>query len=150
MKRLLDINTWIALTIDGHQDHKTVRHWYDTAALGQGDLVFCRQTELGFLRLVTQEVVMKRCHALPPKNAEAIEFLANVCGDPAVSRTDEPPATRTLWLELGGILQAAPNVWMDAYLAAFAIALGAERVTFDRGFKTYQKRGLNLHLLNSR
>lgn len=38
---------------------------------------------------------------------------------------------------------------MDAYLAAFAVALKAEMVTFDQGFTTYQNRGLNLVLLSS-
>jgi predicted nucleic acid-binding protein len=42
---------------------------------------------------------------------------------------------------------AAPNVWMDAYLAAVAITLGAEMVTFDKGFRVYQHAGLALQLL---
>ena len=149
MKRLLDINTWIALTLESHPHHQATRRWYGASALSRGDLVFCRQTEMGFLRLVTQEAVMRRCGAAPLSNSEAAEFLSNVYDDPAVSRAEEPAATRSLWLELADRPQAAPNVWMDAYLAAFAIALGAEMVTFDRGFTAYQKRGLNLLLLDS-
>jgi uncharacterized protein len=149
MKRLLDINTWIALTLETHPHNQAARQWYGKEALTRGDLVFCRQTELGFLRLVTQEAVMKRCGAAPLSNAEAVEFLSNVYNDPAVSRADEPAATRSLWLDLASGPQASPNVWMDAYLAAFAIALGAQMVTFDRGFVSYQKRGLNLQLLES-
>ena len=45
--------------------------------------------------------------------------------------------------------QASPRIWTDAYLAAFAIALGAEMVTFDRGFIVYRDRGLNLALLET-
>jgi toxin-antitoxin system PIN domain toxin len=117
--------------------------------LVHGDLVFCRQTELGFLRLVTQKAVMNQCSAAPLSNAEAVQFLANVYNDPAVSRADEPATTRSLWLELADRAEAAPNAWMDAYLAAFAITLGAEMVTFDRGFNSYQERGLNLVLLEA-
>ena len=149
MKRLLDINTWIALSIESHPQHKAARQWYGNAELLRGDLVFCRQTELGFLRLVTQKAVMNQCSAMPLTNAEAVEFLASVYEDPAVSRADEPPATRSLWLELAARSQAAPNIWMDAYLAAFAIALSAEMITFDRGFTTYQKRGLSLLVLDA-
>jgi toxin-antitoxin system PIN domain toxin len=147
MKRLLDINAWIALTLRTHPHYKAARAWYDKTTLSAGDLIFCRQTELGFLRLVTQGVVMKRCGAAPLTNKEAVEFLENVCADPTVSRADEPAGIRGLWLELAHRPTAAPNVWMDAYLAAFAISLGAGVVTFDSGFATYQKRGLNLLVL---
>src|SRR5205809_4699364 len=58
MKRLLDTNTWIALTVETHRHHATARQWYDEAPLTPGDLVFCLPTELGFLRLITQTAVM--------------------------------------------------------------------------------------------
>jgi uncharacterized protein len=129
MKRLLDINTWIALTVESHPHHKSARRWYDEAALAPGDLMFCRPTGLGYLRLVSQAAVMNRCGAAPLSNSEAIEYLANVYRDPAVSHVDEPVATRNLWLELAPLPQPSPNLWMDAYLAAFAIALGL--LSFD-------------------
>lgn len=70
MKRLLDINTWIALTIETHPLHVSARSWYEAAPLGAGDLVFCQPAEIGFLRLVTQAAVMNRCGAAPLTNAE--------------------------------------------------------------------------------
>jgi toxin-antitoxin system PIN domain toxin len=146
----LDINTWIALTVETHPQHRPARQWYDEAPLARGDLVFCRQTELGFLRLVTQAAVMKRCLARPLSNAEAVEFLASVYDDPAVSQAEEPAGTRSLWFKLAAGPQAAPAAWMDAYLAAFAITLGAELVTFDRDFQLYAKSGLGLRLLKAR
>ena len=147
MRRLLDINTWIALSLDAHPQHRPARLWYEQTSLQRGDLVFCRQTELGFLRLITQAAVMARCGVAPLSNTEAIEFLDSLCADPAVSREDEPPATRSLWLQLAQGPLPSPNVWMDAYLAAFAVSLGAELVTFDQGFKSFEKHGLRLHLL---
>ena len=41
------------------------------------------------------------------------------------------------------------NVWMDAYLAAFAIGHAVEFVTLDQDFKRFVKDGLNLKLLTS-
>ncbi len=114
-----------------------------------GDLVFCRKTEIGFVRLITQHAVMEQCFAGPLTNAEAVEFLANVYKDPAVSRADQPATARSLWLAPAAGPRASPNVWMDAYLAAFAIALAAEMVSYDHGFTAYQKRGLNLVILES-
>ena len=98
--------------------------------------MFCLPTELGFLRLLTKIEVMNQCGAVPLSNDEAITFLTNLQCDPAVSRSDEPPGTRSLWLELAAFSRPAPNVWTDAYLAAFAISLRAEFVTFDQGFRS--------------
>lgn len=147
MKRLLDINTWIALTLETHPQHGPAHSWYQSEALTRGDLTFCRQTEIGFLRLITQAAVMNQCGAAALSNSEAIEYLANVFQDPAVSHADEPTTTRGLWLELAAWPQPGPKLWMDAYLAAFAVTLDAELVTFDRGFASFQARGLKLRLL---
>jgi predicted nucleic acid-binding protein len=104
---------------------------------------------MGFLRLVTQAAVMNQCGAAPLTNTEAREFLTNVFHDAAVSRADEPAGMRALWLQLAERPTPSPNVWLDAYLASFAITLGSELVTFDRGFEVYQQSGLALHLLES-
>ena len=147
MKELLDTNTWIALALETHPQHAAARRWYEAAPLMRGDLLFCRATEISFLRLITQEQVMKRCGVVAMTNEQAIEYLAGVYRDPAVARVEEPVAARTLWLQLASSPKASPNVWMDAYLAAFAIALGAEMVTFDRAFSSFLDNGLALHLL---
>lgn len=115
----------------------------------RGDLVFCLPTELGFLRLITQSAVMSQCGAAPLSNSEAVEFLTNVYADPVVSRAEEPLATRALWLQLADRSLPAPHIWTDAYLAAFAIGLGAEVVTFDRGFQSYDRAGLTVQILES-
>ena len=137
MRELLDTNTWIALMVETHPQHSAARRWYDAAPLTAGDLMFCRVTEMGFLRLISQEQVMKRCGLVALTNKEAVDYLAGVYQDPAVSYVEEPPAMRSLWLQLAAAPSASPNVWMDAYLAALAITLGAEMVTFDRGFTNY-------------
>ena len=146
MKRLLDINAWIAISLEAHPQHHLARRWYEQTPLQAGDLVFCRQTELGFLRLITQTAVMAQCGAEPLTNAEAIEFLDSLYTDPAVSRENESSTTRALWLQLARSPLSSPHVWMDAYLAAFAISLGAELVTFDQGFRSFERFGLRLHL----
>ena len=61
----------------------------------------------------------------------------------------EPPGTRELWLELAGRETASPKVWMDAYLAAFAICCDLTLVTLDRDFAAWTPKGLALELLSS-
>jgi toxin-antitoxin system PIN domain toxin len=148
MKKLLDINTWIALSLKTHPQHKAARQWYRRTPMEPGDLLFCRHTEMGFLRLTTQERVMRVYAVQALTNNEAITFLTEISADPAVARTDEPATTRSLWLKLSRGRQPSPNVWMDAYLAALAITLGAEMLTFDQEFKTFVAHGLDLVLLS--
>lgn len=90
---------------------------------------------------------MKGCGVAPMTNEQAPDYLAAVHADPAVAVIEEPAAARSLWLELARTPYPSPNVWMDAYLAAFAISLGAEMVTFDRAFAAFVSKGLSLRLL---
>ena len=62
-----------------------------------------------------------------------------------VSFAAEPPELNSAWERFAAVADAAPKLWMDAYLAAFAHASGARMVTFDGGFRQF--RGLNLLLL---
>ena len=54
-----------------------------------------------------------------------------------------------LWRSLAGLNSASPKVWMDAYLAAFAIAAGLRLTTLDKDFNNYLPNGLDLNLLSS-
>ena len=53
------------------------------------------------------------------------------------------------WLEVAGLDSASPKVWMDAYLAAFAIAAGWRLVTLDKDFNNFLPQGLDLALLSN-
>ena len=53
---LIDINVWLAMTWDRHPQHASAAHWHDS--LKDASLLFCRFTMLGFLRLLTNEMVM--------------------------------------------------------------------------------------------
>ena len=60
---------------------------------------------------------------------------------------DEPPELGRHWCQLGAIEQAAPKRWMDAYLAAFAMAAGVLLVSLDRDFSHFEPQGLKFQLL---
>jgi toxin-antitoxin system PIN domain toxin len=149
MKKLLDTNTWVALTVETHALHTIAQGWYAAEPITTGDLLFCRATETSYLRLITQARVMNACGLEPLTNEQATAYLANVYRDPAVLRVDEPLGTRDLWLRLAGVPMVSPHVWMDAYLAAFAVTLGAEFVTFDRAFARYAADGLAVRILGA-
>jgi toxin-antitoxin system PIN domain toxin len=147
MKALLDTNFWIALTLDTHPGHVLAITWHANAPLGRGSLLFCRHTELSFLRLTTQEATMQAFGKKPFSNTEAARFLASVQADPTVASVPETPGTKDLWLKLAASSTPSPKVWMDAYLAASAIQSGVELLTFDKSFRKFEKAGLQLRLL---
>src|SRR5260370_38758864 len=51
-----DINVWFALASSLHVHHQHAKSWYDS--LDGEQLLFCRFTQLGLLRLLTTEAVM--------------------------------------------------------------------------------------------
>jgi predicted nucleic acid-binding protein len=51
-----DVNVWLALTYGRHIHHATAARWLD--GLTDASLYFCRFTQLGLLRLLTNEQVM--------------------------------------------------------------------------------------------
>ena len=53
---LIDINVWLALSLEQHPQHLAAARWY--ASLSDPALLFCRFTMLGFLRLLTNRQVM--------------------------------------------------------------------------------------------
>jgi uncharacterized protein len=147
MSKLLDLNTWLALLLEGHSQHAIARQWYASELLTPGNLKFCHSTEMGFLRLLTQKKVMLACGLDAFTNEEAVGFLSRIHRDEVIGFVGEAPGTRALWLALSRSGQASPKIWMDAYLAALAITQDMDLVTFDQGFRNYQDSGLNLRLL---
>jgi hypothetical protein len=67
-----------------------------------------------------------------------------------VDQVDEPPDLMGLWCRLAGLDQVAPKRWMDAYLAAFAIAGSVRLMSLDWDFVQFQQQGLDLELLTPR
>ena len=60
---------------------------------------------------------------------------------------EEPEELEIAWRSLTPGNLYSPNVWADAYLAAFAKTTDLEVVTFDRGFIQY--RDLKCTILES-
>jgi uncharacterized protein len=145
MRALLDTNLWIALSIETHPQHATARAWYEATPLEAGGLLFCRVTEISFLRLLTQPAVMNPCGLEAMTNDEAIDHLSRMRSDTGVGYLEE--SSRALWLRLARHSLPSPNRWMDAYLSALAIEAALQFATYDRGFRQFESLGLPLNLL---
>ncbi len=57
MTYLHDVNVWIALAGERHTHNLVARNWFSN--LHDEKLFFCRLTQLGFLRLLTNKHVMQ-------------------------------------------------------------------------------------------
>jgi predicted nucleic acid-binding protein len=66
--------------------------------------------------------------------------------DPRIGFADEPTDLELHWKRLSLRGSASPKLWMDAYLAAFAIAGGHQLVTIDAAFTQFT--GLNAIVLS--
>ena len=109
---------------------------------------FCRATQQSFLRLATTPVVLNAYGAEGFTNQDVAKLIKTLSGLSTVSTLEEPSGLESRWLELAGLRSASPKVWMDAYLAAFAILHVMELVTLDRDFRNFEKDGLKLRLLS--
>jgi len=146
----LDTSVWIAWYFTEHPHHAQAAALLEASSASDAAWL-CRATEQSWLRLATTATVC-RAYASPVlTNAQASAVLATWHARPHVRCFDgEPDGTRELWLELAGVSSASPKVWMDAYLAAFAICADLPLATLDADFRSFEEAGLQLRLLFSR
>jgi uncharacterized protein len=135
---LADSNVWLALALSKHQFHSAVRGWLKKRSARSKSL-FCRSTQQSFLRLLTTTAVMSPYGVLALGNKAAWSVYEGFVADDRIAWADEPPGLETLWKKLAGTPKPSPKLWMDAYLAAFAIAGGHQLVTTDRAFERFKE-----------
>lgn len=144
MPKLADSNIWLALTLSKHGFHRMSREWFDRMQVGDS-VVFCRSTQLSYLRLLTTAEVLAPYGVAPLSNAQARAAYEAWLDSGCVAFTDEPRGLDSYWRKLAAHEAPSPKLWMDAYLAAFAMAGGYQLVTTDQGFKQF--KGLDLQVL---
>ena len=143
---LVDTSVWVALIVDNHQFNAVTRAWLAEREQS-ATAAFCRAIQQSLLRLLTTAAVFPP-HERPMTNAQAWAAYHALVADERVSFAEEPAGVEAVWERLASRRRASPKLWMDAYLAAFAIAGGYQFVTTDRGFR--QHEGLDLLVLTER
>lgn len=144
---LIDTNVWLAAIFAQHQFHSIARQVLRQATQAQ-PAVFCRATQQSVLRLTSTAGIAKSYGEPPLTNRGALMTLDALQALAQVAWRDEPPGVFAQWRTLAALDTASPKAWMDAYLAAFAIAGGLRLVTLDGDFKNFVPRGLDLELLS--
>ncbi len=145
---LIDTSVWVAFAFPRHPGHAAFSEAFARISVAQ-PAVMCRAAEQGFMRLATTATVFKYYGVPDMNNQLALAMLDALRSMPHVRYSDEPPGMVAHWRQLAALPTASPKVWMDAYLAAFAISAGLSLVTLDKDFMAFAKHGLNCDLLAS-
>jgi toxin-antitoxin system PIN domain toxin len=128
-----DVNVWIAMYSPGHVHHPAAVAWFDSSK--DGRVAFCRITQMGFLRLLTNRHVMGANVLTPPRAWQAFyDLLLNTRIHFA-----EEPSDLSEWYAIMHRPGAGMNTWTDAYLTAFAMGSAFTLVSFDSGFKRHRR-----------
>ena len=122
---LPDVNVWIALAVAEHIHNSSARQWLDAT---NGGIVFCRVTQMGLLRLLTNRQVLGTDVFSP---AQAWSAFDRFMGDSRISRVGEPGELEPSWRASTLREKQGSHWWTDTYLAAFAASAGLTLVTFD-------------------
>ncbi len=127
---LADINFWVALILDSHSGHGKANAFFE--ALSEDQLWFCRFTQLGFLRMLTNPSVMGSQVLTQQK---AWQLYDRLSGDERIQYLAEPLNLDSRFRRLTQGRLPAHKAWSDAYLAAVAGEAGLALATFDRDFR---------------
>lgn len=143
---LFDTSIWIALAFGNHPHHRLAKAAFEVAD-NLTPSVFCRSTQQSFLRQLSSPTLQAAYKSKPITNAAAWAKWEELIELPQVVVAAEPDGLPDLWRQFAARDTASPKVWMDAYLAAFAISGRLDFVTLDRDFQAYEPHGLKLRLL---
>ena len=140
---LVDTTVWLALLEEKHVLHPTIMAWWQ--ALHEEDsILFCRSTRQSFLRLRTTDAVSAAYGLKPDTNVKAWQTFRTLLKDERIQLVEEPFSVELKWKALAAVGTASPKLWMDAYLAAFAITGSYGLVTTDKAFKQFKELDLLL------
>ena len=124
--KLVDVGVWLAAVWGRHVHHPVAADWFNAEA---DDIAFCRVTQMGLLRLLSNPAVM-RDDAID--RSQAWRTYDQLGADERVLWIDEPAELDAIWRTISARDDQSHKLWTDDYLAAFAQASEATLVTLDR------------------
>lgn len=124
---LPDVNIWLALASRRHVHAAACANWLNS--IQSNEVVFCRITQMGLLRLLTHQSVMGSDVL---SSREAWRVYRTILSDERIQFAPEPFALEQEWRKVTMQDRPAPKIWTDGYLIAFARAAGMQLVTLDR------------------
>jgi uncharacterized protein len=124
--KLVDVGVWLAAVWGRHARHSVAADWLGREA---EDVFFCRVTQMGLLRLLSNPAIMGD-DAID--RSQAWRIFDQLWADERVLWADEPAELDAVWRAISARDDKSHKLWTDDYLAAFAQASEATLVTLDR------------------
>lgn len=140
---LIDTNVLLADVIEFHPHHGIARQWFQSQP-STNKFFIPRVVEISFLRLLTSPHILKE-DAL--SNEKAMQLWEVLMLDERFSFLPDAIKHLDKWSYLSKSSKKDPGIWMDAYLASLALDRGLTVVTFDKGFKKWEKHELKVQIL---
>jgi len=137
MNFLPDVNVWLALLSARHVHNEDAVEWISEVA--DGSVALCRITQMGLLRLLTNERVMGPDVVSAEK---AWRLHDQLLKDPRFFFMSEPEDLAGKWREISS-RKSGPS-WTDGYLVAFATVGELRLVTFDKALNASSTNALIL------
>jgi hypothetical protein len=133
-----DLNVWLALSDGGNLHHAIAWKWFECVE-GRDKLAFSRYTQIGLLRLLTNQAVMgEQVLTLH----DAWDLYDRWLEDPHVEFYPEPRGVDSTFRKITKLFAAQPasKAIGDCWLLAFAAEIQATLVTFDRALYGLAKK----------
>jgi hypothetical protein len=124
--KLVDVGVWLAAVWGRHANHRGAAGWFGKEA---DDILFCRVTQMGLLRLLSNPAIMGD-DAI--NRSQAWRAFDQLWADERVMWADEPAELDAVWRAISARDDKSHKLWTDDYLAAFAQVSEATLVTLDR------------------
>lgn len=127
---LVDVGVWLAAVWGRHVHHPVAADWFTRQT---DDLLFCRVTQMGLLRLLSNPAIMGGDAV---DRGAAWRVFDQLWADERVLWADEPADLDAVWRAISARDDKSHKLWTDDYLAAFAQTSGATLTTLDRNMAT--------------
>ena len=123
-----DVNVWFALAHEIHPHHDAVKAWGESLD-DEAVVYFCRFTQLGLLRLLTNHSAMGEDVLTQSEAWQAYDALL---ANPGNQWMEEPRGIDSIFRQHTDRNEVSTKQWADGYLSAFSVAAEIRLVTSDR------------------
>jgi toxin-antitoxin system PIN domain toxin len=124
--KLVHVGVWLAAVWGRHVHQSVAADWFGKET---DDIAFCRVTQMGLLRLLSNPAIMGE-DAID--RSQAWRTYDQLWADERVLWADEPAELDAVWRAISARDDKSHKLWTDDYLAAFAQASDATLITLDR------------------
>lgn len=132
MKTVADVNVLFATLLAAHPHHPVAWQWWERA--DDHSIALCWPTRMAVLRLLSNPKAMGGRAVSPEAALAAWDALAL---DPRTFWCDPTVGHEPMFRRYVAGRQPSPNLWTDAWLAAYAESQGFRFTSFDADFRAF-------------